>query len=60
MLTAVGIDGMFIVFSKIISCKETVSTRVDRDLPYTAEEMDHMFRQLTMPGIEAALLLKKF
>jgi hypothetical protein len=31
---------------------------LDRDLPYTAEEMDQRFRQLTMPGIEAALRLK--
>jgi len=33
---------------------------LDRDLPYTAEEMDKMFRQLTMPGLEAALRLKHF
>ena len=31
---------------------------LDRDLPYSAEEMDNMFRQLTMPGIEAALRIK--
>ena len=31
---------------------------LDRDLPYTAEEVDNMFRQLTMPGIETALGLK--
>jgi len=28
---------------------------LDRDLPYTAEQMDAMFRQLTMPGVMAAL-----
>ncbi len=28
---------------------------LDRDLPYTAEQMDAMFRQLTMPGVLAAL-----
>lgn len=33
---------------------------LDRDLPYTAEVMDDMFRQLTMPGIEAALRIKLF
>lgn len=31
---------------------------LDRDLPYTAEEMDQMFRRVTLPGIEAALHLK--
>jgi len=32
---------------------------LDQDLPYTAEEMDKIFRQLTMPGIEAALRIKQ-
>lgn len=31
---------------------------LDRNMPYTAEKMDEMFRGLTMPGIEAALGLK--
>jgi hypothetical protein len=31
---------------------------LDRGLPFTAEEMDNMFRQLTMPGIETALRIK--
>jgi len=33
---------------------------LDRDLPYTADEMDKIFRQLTLPGVEAALRLKQF
>lgn len=28
---------------------------LDRDLPYTAEQMNAMFQQLTMPGVMAAL-----
>ncbi len=28
---------------------------LDNNMPYSAEKMDEMFRQLTMPGIEAAL-----
>jgi AcrR family transcriptional regulator len=28
---------------------------LENDMPYSAEEMDEMFRRLTMPGIEAAL-----
>lgn len=28
---------------------------LDNNVPYSAEKMDEMFRQLTMPGIEAAL-----
>ncbi len=31
---------------------------LDCGLPYTAEEMDEMFKRLTMPGIEAALGFK--
>ena len=30
---------------------------LDHDLPYTAEQMDGIFKQLTMPGVKAALLL---
>jgi AcrR family transcriptional regulator len=32
---------------------------LDGDLPYTAEEMDAMYKQLTMPGLVAALGLEK-
>ena len=37
------------------SLMSLISLWLDRDLPYTAEQMDAMFRQLTMPGLLAAL-----
>jgi len=37
------------------SLMSLITLWLDRDLPYTAEQMDAMFRQLTMPGVLAAL-----
>jgi hypothetical protein len=31
---------------------------LDNDMPYPAERMNEMFRQLTQPGVEAVMLVK--
>jgi AcrR family transcriptional regulator len=40
------------------SLMSLITLWLDCDLPYTAEEMDAMYKQLTMPGLRAALGLK--
>jgi AcrR family transcriptional regulator len=40
------------------SLMSLITLWLDCDLPYTAEQMDAMFRQLTMPGLMAALGLE--